>query len=59
MKVVHVLCGHCRCIVATMHGEWDDLFGDEDLRMLCEDCARCDRSPPSRPLLDVVMRGDA
>ncbi len=54
MTSLEVLCVHCRCVVATMTGEWDhDPIGD--VRMVCEHCARCDQAPPSKPLLEAVL----
>ncbi len=55
-KQVEWLCGHCRCVCATATGDWDDGALGE-LLILCGDCAHCDKSPPSRSLLDVIMNG--
>lgn len=50
-----VRCVHCGCVCATAQGEWSggDPFGE--VRMMCGECARCDKSPPSTPLLEAVM----
>ena len=51
------LCVHCRCVCATATGSWDDVFAEEEvLRMMCDDCVRCDKAPPgARPLLEAIL----
>jgi hypothetical protein len=55
MRRIEYLCGHCRCVVATGEGDWNDAFGLEDLGLLCGDCARCDKAPACRELLEAVL----
>ena len=58
MRRIEFLCGHCRCVCATATGEWDDTFTETDLQLLCGDCARCDKAPAHRELLEAAL-GDA
>ena len=55
---VEFRCIHCRCVCATATGDWDDgAISDDEVLMVCEDCARCDKSPQSTPLLARLLRG--